>query len=80
MGLCVSMYVLFNGHAIAQAVSRWLPIVAARGSSAGLVMWDLWWTKWRRGRFSTSTSVSPANLYSTNCSRILLIYHLGFGQ
>jgi hypothetical protein len=23
-------------------------------------MWDLWWTKWRLGRFSPSTSVSPA--------------------
>jgi hypothetical protein len=23
-------------------------------------MWDLWWTKWRWGRFSPSTSVSPA--------------------
>jgi hypothetical protein len=32
------------------------------------VMWDLWWTKWRwgGGRFSTSTSGSPANFYSTN--------------
>jgi hypothetical protein len=27
-----------------QAVSRWLP-------TTGLVMWDLWWTKWRWGRF-----------------------------
>jgi hypothetical protein len=30
-----------------------------------------------RGRFSPSTSVSPANLHSTNCSTITLIYHLG---
>jgi hypothetical protein len=37
----------------------------------------LWWTKWRWGRFSASTSVSPANLHSTNCSSITLIYHLG---
>jgi hypothetical protein len=37
----------------------------------------LWWTKWRWGRFSPSTSVSPANLHSTNCSTITLIYHLG---
>jgi hypothetical protein len=36
---------------IAQAVSHWLPTAAARGSSPGLVMWDLWWTKWRWGRF-----------------------------
>jgi hypothetical protein len=32
-----------------------------------LVKWDLWWTKWRRGRFSPSTSVSPA-IHSTNFS------------
>jgi hypothetical protein len=30
----------FRGRAIAQAVSRWLPTMAARGSSPGLVMWD----------------------------------------
>jgi hypothetical protein len=29
----------------------------------------LWWTKWRWGRFSPSTSVSPANFHSTNCSK-----------
>jgi hypothetical protein len=40
-------------------------------------MWDLWWTKWRWGRFSPSTSVSPANLYSTNFSTINIAYHLG---
>jgi hypothetical protein len=39
--------------------------------------WDLWWTKWHWGRFSPSTSVSPANLHSTNYSTITLIYHLG---
>jgi hypothetical protein len=50
------------------------------GSSPGLVMWDLWWTKWRWGRFSPSISVSPANLHSTNCSTITLIYHLGLVQ
>jgi hypothetical protein len=30
------------GRAIAQAVSRWLPIAAVRGSKPDLVMWDLW--------------------------------------
>jgi hypothetical protein len=30
-------------------------------------MWDLWWTMWRRGRFSPSTSVSPA-IHSTKFS------------
>jgi hypothetical protein len=38
-------------------------------------MWDLWWTKWRWGRFSQSTSVSPPNLHSTNFSTITLTYH-----
>jgi hypothetical protein len=66
-----------EGRAIAQAVSSWLPTAAARGSSPGLVMWDLWWTKWRWGRFSPSTSVSPANLHSTYFSSVILIYHLG---
>jgi hypothetical protein len=43
-------------------------------------MWDLWWTKWRWGRFSPSTSVSPANLYSTNLSTITITYHPGLVQ
>jgi hypothetical protein len=30
----------------------------------------LWWTKWRWGMFSPSTSVSPANLHSTKFSII----------
>jgi hypothetical protein len=47
------------------------------GSRTGLVKWDLWWTKWRWGRFSPSNSVSLASLNSTNCSIITLIYHLG---
>jgi hypothetical protein len=38
-------------------------------------MWDLWWTKWRWGKLSASTSVSPANLHSTNFSTITLTYH-----
>jgi hypothetical protein len=32
------------------------------------VKWDLWWTKWRCGRFSPSASVSPDNLHSTKFS------------
>jgi hypothetical protein len=36
----------------------------------------LWWTKWHWGRFSPSTSVSPANSHSTDCST-LIIYNLG---
>jgi hypothetical protein len=73
-------YTSVVGRAIAQAVSRSLSTAAAWDSSPGLVMWDLWWTKWRQGRFSPSTSVSPANLHSTNCSTIILIYHLGLVQ
>jgi hypothetical protein len=38
----------------------------------------LWWTKWHLGRFSSSTSVSPANLHSADCST-LIIYHPGAG-
>jgi hypothetical protein len=76
----VNLLVRLIVQAIAQAVSHWLPTVAARGSNPGLVMWDLWWTKWHWGRFSPSTSVSPANLHSTNCSTITLIYHLGLVQ
>jgi hypothetical protein len=34
-----------KGRAIAQAVSRWLPTAAVRGSNPDLVMWDLWWDK-----------------------------------
>jgi hypothetical protein len=41
-------------------------------SNPGLVKWDLWWTKWRWGRFSPSTSVSPANLHSTKFSIIII--------
>jgi hypothetical protein len=34
-------------------------------------MWGLWWTKRRWGRFSPSTSVSPAN-HSTDFSIIII--------
>jgi hypothetical protein len=42
-------------------------------------MWDLWW-KVALGQVFSDTSVSPANLHSTNRSTIILIYHLGFVQ
>jgi hypothetical protein len=35
---------------------------------------------WRWGRFSPSTSVSPANLHSTNFSTITITYHPGLAQ
>jgi hypothetical protein len=68
------IYVSSKSYAIAQAVSRWLPTVTARVRARGQVMWDLWWTKWHRGTFSPSTSISPANLHSTNCSTITIIW------
>jgi hypothetical protein len=43
-------------------------------------MWDLWWTKWRWGRFSPILSVSPVNLYSANFSTITITYHPGLVQ
>jgi hypothetical protein len=36
-------------------------------------VWDLWWTKWQRGRFSSSISVSPSNSHSTDCSTYFII-------
>jgi hypothetical protein len=53
-------YSTYEGRAIAEAVG-------GPGSIPGLVKWDLWWTKWRGGRFSPSTSVSPA-IHSTKFS------------
>jgi hypothetical protein len=70
-GNCWNMKLLTNsyvdGRAIAQAVSRWLPTAAAR------VRARVWWTEWRCGRFSLSTSVSSANLHSTKFSIIITI-------
>jgi hypothetical protein len=66
------------GRAIAQAVNRRLPTAAARVRAQ--VMSDLRWRKWRCGRFSPSTSVSPANSHSTNCAAFIIIYHLGLVQ
>jgi hypothetical protein len=58
-----------QGRAIPQAVSRWLPTAAVRGSSPGLVMWDFVVDKVALGQVSPSTLVSPANFHSTNCSK-----------
>jgi hypothetical protein len=44
----------------------------------GQVMWDLWWTKWHWGRFTQSTSVSPAYPHSTKCS--IFTYYPGMVQ
>jgi hypothetical protein len=65
----VCVYYVCKGRTIAQAVSRWLPTAAIRGSRPGLSCGILWWIKWLWGRFSPSTSVSPAKFHSTNCSK-----------
>jgi hypothetical protein len=35
-------------------------------------MWDLWWTKWHRGRFSPRIQISPVN-HSTDRSTLIII-------
>jgi hypothetical protein len=60
------------GRAIAQAVSCWLPGFDPGSGQVGFVL-----NKVALGKVSSSTSVSPANLHSNNCSTITLTYHLG---
>jgi hypothetical protein len=60
-----------KGRAVAQAVSRRLPTATVRVRVRAGV-WCLWWTKRHWGRFSPSTSVSPAN-HSTIFAIIIII-------
>jgi hypothetical protein len=69
---------LFFGRDIAQVVNGRLPTKVAW--VRGQVMRYLWWTKWHWGRFSPSTSVSPANSHSIDCSTFIIIYHPGLVQ
>jgi hypothetical protein len=55
---------------VCAAVSRWLPNAAVRVQ--GFVV-----DKAALGQFSQSTSVSPANLHSTNFYTTTITYHLG---
>jgi hypothetical protein len=57
----------YEGRAVAQAVTRWLPTAATR-VRVRASMWGSWWTKRHWGRFSPRTSVSPASHHSTNFS------------
>jgi hypothetical protein len=50
------------------------------GSIPGQVMCDLWWKKWRWGRFSSGIWISPANSHSTDLSTLITIYHPGLVQ
>jgi hypothetical protein len=52
--------------------------IGGPGSSPGQVMCGLLLTKWHWGKFSPSTSVSPANSHSIDCST--LTYHPGLVQ
>jgi hypothetical protein len=44
------------------------------------VYYNKLWTTWHWGSFSPSTSASPANSHSTNCSKFIIIYHPGLVQ
>jgi hypothetical protein len=76
-GIYAAMLQLRVGRAIAHAVGRRLPTAAARVRaqvrSCGIC-------GGQSGRFSPSTSVSPANSHSTDCSTIIIIYHPGLVQ
>jgi hypothetical protein len=66
------------GHAIAQAVSCWLPTAAAQ---VQIQVWSCGicdGQKWHWGRFSPRTSVSPANLHFICFSIIIFIITRGW--
>jgi hypothetical protein len=48
-----------------------LPTAAVRVRDRGQVMCDLWWTKFHWCKFRPSTSASPANSHSTDCSTLI---------
>jgi hypothetical protein len=50
-----------RGRAMAQAVSRWLPTAAVRGSKPDLVMWDSWWDKVALGQVFSEFFGFPCN-------------------
>jgi hypothetical protein len=66
---------LFNGRAIAQAVSRWLPTAAVRGSKPDQVMWDFVVDKVAPGQVSSEYFGFPCQIHSTNCSKNNLHHH-----
>jgi hypothetical protein len=66
-----------DGRAIAQAVGRRLPTAAARVRAQVRSCGIRGGTKWHWGGFPPSTSVSPANSHSTDCSTLIIVYHPG---
>jgi hypothetical protein len=70
-----------EGHAIVQAISRWLPTAAARVQTRVYSHVRFVVDKVALEQvFSPSTSVSLANLHSTKFSTITITYHLGLVQ
>jgi hypothetical protein len=73
-----SLTIKFPSHLSLKAAPYLKRLVAGfpprrSGFALGSHKWDLWWTKWRRGRFSPSTSISPAKtIHSTNFSIIII--------
>jgi hypothetical protein len=65
---------IHGGRTIAQAVSRWLPTAAARVPARVKTCGICGGQSDTGGRFSPSTSVSPANLHSSNYSIISIIW------
>jgi hypothetical protein len=68
--------ILGNQH-VAEATPWFKRLVAGfpprrPGFESGSGKWNLWWTKWRWGRFPPSASVSPANINSTKFSIITI--------
>jgi hypothetical protein len=64
-------------------LNSWMSLrfeVGGPRSSPGQVKWDLLCTQWHWGRFSPSTSVSPANSHFTDCPTFIIIYHPGLVQ
>jgi hypothetical protein len=64
---CYTYFICKVAPYLKRLVSRFQP--RRPGFAPGdLAKWDLWWTKWRWGKCSPGTSVSPANLHSTKFS------------
>jgi hypothetical protein len=57
-----------EGCTVAQAASRRPLNVAARSSISNQCTWDLWWKKWRWGKFLTEYFFFPSQYHSTNAS------------
>jgi hypothetical protein len=67
-----------RGRAIAQAVSRWLPTAAVRGSRPGLVTWDFVVDKVALGQVFSEYFGFPCQISIPPIApKIILIHHRG---